>query len=73
MALAPGMDLLKKIFELSHLKVNLKRTTVEKFGAEVKRPRYSVLKNYALEKMGMHNMRKWDEALGAFLSEKRTQ
>lgn len=63
----------QKIFELSRLKVNLKKTTVQKFGAEVKRPRYSVLRNYALEKIGMDNMRKWDEALKAFLSEKRTQ
>ncbi|GAH76590.1 unnamed protein product, partial [marine sediment metagenome] len=53
----------QKIFELSHLKVNLKKTTVDKFGTEVKRPRYSVLRNYALEKIGLDNMRRWDKAL----------
>ena len=61
----------QKIFELSGLKVNLKRTTQEKFGTEIKRPQYSVLRNYALEKRGMDNMRRWDEALKAFLSEKK--
>lgn len=61
----------QKIFELSGLKVNLKRTTQEKFGTKVKRPRYSVLRNYALEKRGMDNMRRWDEALKAFLLEKK--
>lgn len=63
----------KKIFELSGLKVNLKGVTAEKFGSEVRRPRYSVLRNYALEKIGMDNMRKWDEALEAFLSERKKQ
>ena len=63
----------QKIFEFCGLKVNLKRTTVEKFGTEVKRPRYSVLRNYALEKIGMDNVRRWDEALKAFLTEKRKQ
>ena len=63
----------QKIFELSGLKVNLKRTTAEKFGTEVKRPRYSVLRNYALEKIGMDDMRRWDEVLKAFLSPKRRQ
>lgn len=61
----------QKIFEFSHLKVNLKRTTVEKFGTEVKRPRYSVLRNHALEKIDMDNMRRWDEALKAYLAEKK--
>jgi len=58
----------RKIFEFSGLKVNLKRTTVKEFGGEVKRPRYSVLRNYALEKLGMDDMRNWEEALKDFLS-----
>jgi len=63
----------KKIFELSGLEVSLKGVTAEKFGSEVRRPRYSVLRNYALEKIGMDNMRKWDEALEAFLSQREKQ
>ncbi len=61
----------QKIFELSHLKVNLKKTTVEKLGTEIKRPRYSVLRNYALQRIGMDNMRRWEEALKAYLVEKK--
>lgn len=58
----------QKIFEFSGLKVNLKRTTAKKFGKGMKRPRYSVLRNYALEKLGMDDMRDWEEALRDFLS-----
>ena len=58
----------KKIFEFSNLKVNVKAVSTERFPSEVKRPGYSVLKNYALEKVGMDDMRKWDAALKAFLS-----
>jgi len=60
----------KKIFEFYHMKVNLKAVPVERFPSEVKRPHYSVLKNYGLEKIGMDDMRKWDAALKAFLSRK---
>lgn len=63
----------QKIFEFSGLKVNLKRTTQEKFGTEIKRPQYSVLRNYALEKIGMDDIRRWDEALKAFLSGRKEQ
>jgi len=58
----------QKIFEFSGLKVNLKKTTAKKFGTEVKRPQYSVLRNYALEKLGMDDMRDWERALKDFLS-----
>ncbi len=60
----------EKIFEFYHMKVNLKAVPVERFPSEVRRPHYSVLRNYALEKIGMDDMRKWDAALKAFLSRK---
>jgi len=60
----------EKIFEFYHIKVNLKAVPTERFPSGVKRPRYSVLRNYALEKIGMDDMRKWDAALKAFLSRK---
>lgn len=63
----------EKIFEFYHMKVNLKAVPVERFPSEVKRPRYSVLRNYALEKIGMDDMRKWDAALKAFLSGRKEQ
>jgi len=63
----------EKIFEFYNLKVNLKAVSAERFASEIKRPRYSVLRNYALEKMGMDDMRKWDEALEVFLSRRGEQ
>ena len=60
----------EKIFEFYHMKVNLKAVSAERFPSGVKRPHYSVLRNYALEKIGMDDMRKWDAALKAFLSRK---
>jgi len=63
----------KKIFEFSNLKVNLKAVSAERFASEIKRPRYSVLRNYALERIRMDDMRKWDEALEAFLSGRKKE
>ncbi len=60
----------EKIFEFYHMKVNLKAVSAERFPSGVKRPHYSVLRNYALEKIGMDDMRRWDAALKAFLSGK---
>lgn len=63
----------KKIFEFFNLKVNLKAVSIERFPSVVKRPPYSVLRNYALERIGMNDMRKWDEALEAFLSGRKKE
>lgn len=60
----------KKIFEFSRVKINLKAVSRERFPSEVKRPCYSVLRNCALERIDMDDMRKWDAALKAFLSRK---
>lgn len=61
----------KKIFELSGVEANLAPTTTEAFGAVANRPRYSVLRNEALGKIGMDDMRSWDQALGAYLQERK--
>lgn len=63
----------KKIFEFFNLKVNLKAVSIEKFPSGVKRPPYSVLRNYALERIGMDDMSQWDEALEAFLSGRKKE
>ena len=40
------------------------------FKTKAKRPKYSVLKNANLEKLGMDDLRSWQEALQAYLVEK---
>jgi dTDP-4-dehydrorhamnose reductase len=58
----------KEIFEASHLQANLHKTTTREFGARARRPDYSVLRNRALEKIGMDDLRTWKEALRAYLA-----
>lgn len=59
-----------KIFELLDRKVVIRKTTSAQFKTRAKRPKYSVLKNASLEKIGMDDMRPWQEALKAYLIEK---
>lgn len=59
-----------KIFEILDKKVVMHKTTSAEFKAKAKRPKYSVLKNANLEKIGLDDMRPWQEALKAYLSEK---
>ncbi|MFH1347302.1 MAG: dTDP-4-dehydrorhamnose reductase [Candidatus Margulisiibacteriota bacterium] len=59
-----------KIFELLGRKIVIHKTTSTDFKTKAKRPQYSVLKNAALEKLGMDDMRPWQEALKAYLLEK---
>jgi dTDP-4-dehydrorhamnose reductase len=56
-----------KIFELLKREVDVQKVTGETFKARVKRPKYSVLKNAELEKIGLDDMRSWQEALEAYL------
>lgn len=59
-----------KIFELLGRKVTIQKTTAAEFKARAKRPGYSVLRNAGLEKIGLDDMRPWQEALRAYLVEK---
>ena len=61
----------RKIFDLSGLSPNLKPTTTAAFGATATRPSYSVLQNAALAAIGMDDLRPWEEALAAYLDERR--
>ena len=59
-----------KIFELMKLKVAVSPTTGAEFKAKAKRPTYSVLAHEHLQRLGLDNIRSWQEALQAYLAEK---
>lgn len=59
-----------KIWELSGLQPNAKPTTTADFGAPATRPSYSVLGTVALQRIGLDDMRPWEEALAAYLKER---
>ena len=65
----------RKIFELLNIKTEIVPINTEDFiaqskGPMAKRPKYSVLKNAHLEKLGMDDLRPWPDALKAYLIEK---
>jgi dTDP-4-dehydrorhamnose reductase len=60
-----------EIFKLSGLKPNLGRAKTGDFGEKATRPAYSVLENQRLTKLGFDQMRPWQEALTAYLQERR--
>jgi dTDP-4-dehydrorhamnose reductase len=62
-----------KIFEISGIKASLSPTTTEAFGARASRPLYSVLANGALARLGLDDMRPWEESLSAYLEERATR
>jgi dTDP-4-dehydrorhamnose reductase len=56
------------IFELSGLETRAEPISSAQFGAPAVRPPYSVLKNAALQRLGIDHMRPWQDALAAYLS-----
>jgi len=56
-----------EIFKLAGLSPNISPTTSEEFGAKAKRPRYSVLDNVNLRKIGLKDLRYWKEALEDYI------
>lgn len=60
-----------EIFRQAGFSPNLTPTSTPTVGAKVIRPRYSVLENAALRKHGIDFMRPWQEALAAYLQERR--
>ncbi len=62
-----------KIFEFMDIQVNLERITADEFRSPARRPSYSVLENKALKDIGIDRMRSWDEALNAYLQERKEQ
>jgi len=58
-----------EIFKLAGLSPNISPTTSEEFGAKARRPRYSVLDNVNLRKIGLEDLRHWKEALEDYIKE----
>jgi len=59
-----------KIFEYLGTSVKVLKTSAAEFNAKAKRPKYSALRNANLAKIGLDDMRPWQEALKAYLMEK---
>ncbi len=59
-----------KIWELAGLSPKAEPTTTAAFGAVAARPAYSVLDNAALRAVGLGPLRRWEEALAAYLEER---
>lgn len=62
-----------RIFELTGVRVDLKRTSQEELRSKIKRPRYSALcsnRLSALGGLGLKPLRPWQEALNAYLAER---
>lgn len=60
----------KKILELMNISVITEPITTQQSGTKVNRPKNSVLKNLALEKIGLPRMPAWEDALSRYLQEK---
>jgi len=59
-----------EIFRLSRSTVNLQKAAPGEFPAKVPRPKYSVLENGNLKKLGLNGMAFWKDALAEYLREK---
>lgn len=59
----------KTIFELTGTRANLKVAGPNEFPAKVPRPKYSVLENSRLKKLGLNSFRSWSEGLGCYLAD----
>ena len=60
----------REIFRLSRSPVTLNKAAPGEFPAKVPRPKYSVLENANLKKLGLNVMAPWKDALAEYLREK---
>ncbi|MBU3810617.1 MAG: dTDP-4-dehydrorhamnose reductase, partial [Candidatus Niameybacter stercoravium] len=60
-------DFALEIFKLKEIDVKVNKVTSEEFVRPAKRPKYSVLDNANLKKLGMNTFRPWQEALEEYL------
>jgi dTDP-4-dehydrorhamnose reductase len=56
------------IFEVANIKVNLKVAGPNEFPAKVPRPKYSVLENQGLKKLGLNSFASWQQGLTSYLA-----
>ncbi len=56
-----------EIFKLMKLPAKVVPTTTDQFGARARRPKYSVLDNLNLRKIGLVDLRNWKEALKDYI------
>jgi dTDP-4-dehydrorhamnose reductase len=56
-----------KIFEIVDMKTNLVVAGSNEFPAKVPRPKYSVLENHGLKKLGLNSFRSWEDGLRSYL------
>lgn len=61
-------DFAKAIFELSDMKVDLRKAAPGEFPVKVNRPSYSVLENGVLKKQQLNTFSHWREGLATFLA-----
>jgi dTDP-4-dehydrorhamnose reductase len=57
-----------KIFEIADVKTNLVVAGLNEFPAKVPRPKYSVLENHGLKKLGLNSFGSWEEGLRSYLA-----
>ena len=60
----------REIFSLAGINIKLNVAGSDEFPAKVPRPKYSVLENAALKKMGLNIMNPWPTGLKNYLSKK---
>jgi dTDP-4-dehydrorhamnose reductase len=63
-------QLAAKVMELTGLAADLEPVTSQQFGAKARRPRYSVLANHGIRRLGIPELRPWTDALQAYLLER---
>jgi dTDP-4-dehydrorhamnose reductase len=61
----------RTIFQLSGVAASLTPITSQEYAAAARRPNYSVLSMAAYERLGLRKLRPWQEALAAYLDERR--
>jgi len=58
----------RAIFEIANTRANLKAARPNEFTSKVPRPKYSVLENERLKKLGLNSFPPWQEGLATYLS-----
>ena len=63
----------KEIFKLAGIKIEIKPALSKEFKSKIERPKYSVLTNANLQKLGLDDLRPWNKALEAYLKERKSK